>query len=86
MAAEIPLLLLVAALVGAGLNVIRGASNSSEPFSFKKAAGAAVAATIAAFAAIAVFDVSTLGGPVQTFIVGALAGFSADFGLSRLNK
>jgi hypothetical protein len=86
MAAEIPILLLVAALVGAALNVIRGASNSTEPFAIKKAAGAAVAATISAFAALSLFDVATLGGPVQTFIVGALAGFTADFGLSRLNK
>lgn len=86
MAAEIPILLLVAALFGAGLNVARGYSNSEESFSIKKTLGAAVAAVIAAFAALSVFDVATLGGPVQTFIVGALAGFTADFGLSRLNK
>lgn len=86
MAAEIPILLVVAALVGAGLNVIRGYSNSTEAFSLKKLAGAFTAAIIAALAAISVFDVSQLGGPVQTFVVGALAGFTADFGLSRLNR
>lgn len=86
MAAEIPILLLAAALFGAGLNVARGYSNSDQPFSIKKTLGAAVAATISAFAALSLFDVATLGGPVQTFIVGALAGFTADFGLSRLNK
>ena len=86
MATEIPILLLVAALIGAGLNVARGYSQSEEPFNVKKTLGAAVAATIAAFAALSVFDVSTLGGPIQTFIVGALAGFTADFSLSRLNK
>jgi hypothetical protein len=84
--ADIPVLLLVAALVGAGLNVIRGYSNSDEAFSIKKLTGAIVAAVIGAFAAISVFNVETLGGPVQTFLIGALTGFTADFGLSRLNR
>ena len=86
MAAEIPLLLLGAALAGAGLNVLRGFSHSEEPFSFKKASGAAVAAAIASLAAISIFDVTTLSGPIQTIVLGILAGFGADFTLSKLNK
>lgn len=84
--ADIPILLVAAALAGAGLNVIRGKANSAEPFSFKKALGAGIAAGIAALATVSVFDVSTLGGPVQTVLLGILTGFSADFTLSRLNK
>lgn len=86
MALDVPVLLLIAALGGAALNVIRGAANSQDSFSFKKATGAAVAATIAALAAVNVFDLNLLNGPVQTIILGLLTGFGADFTLSRLNK
>jgi drug/metabolite transporter (DMT)-like permease len=79
-------LLVVASIFGAGLNVIRGASNSSEPFSFKKFGGALVAAIVAGIAAIQILEPTSLGGPIQVFIVGLLAGFGADFTLSRLNK
>ena len=47
---DIPTLLVAGALIGAGLNVIRGVSQSSEKFNLKKASGAAIAATIAALA------------------------------------
>lgn len=83
---DIPILLVAAALAGAGLNVIRGVSNSSEKFSFRKATGAAVAAVIASLAAVTAFDATVLAGPVQTVLLGLLTGFSADFALSRLNK
>ncbi len=76
---DIPILLLVAALGGAGLNVLRGYSKSDDSFSLKKAAGAAVAATIAALASVSLFDVTSLGGPVSTVVFGLLVGFGADF-------
>ena len=63
---DIPTLLVAGALIGAGLNVIRGVSQSSEKFNLKKASGAAIAATIAALATVSIFDVSVLGGPIQT--------------------
>ena len=83
---DIPTLLVAGALIGAGLNVIRGVSQSSEKFNLKKASGAAIAATIAALATVSIFDVSVLGGPIQTITPGLLAGFGADYSLSRLNK
>jgi hypothetical protein len=83
---DIPTLLVAGALIGAGLNVIRGVSQSSEKFNLKKASGAAIAATIAALATVSIFDVSVLGGPIQTIVLGLLAGFGADYSLSRLNK
>ena len=66
---DIPSLLIAGALLGAALNVIRGVSQSEEKFNFKKASGAAIAATVAALATL-----------------GLLAGFGADYSLSRLNK
>jgi hypothetical protein len=83
---DIPIVLVVAALAGAGLNVIRGYASSENAFSFKKASGAGIAAIIAALATVSVFDVSVLGGPIQTAILGLLAGFGSDFTLSRLNR
>lgn len=83
---DIPVLLVVASLAGAALNVIRGYSNSDGDFSFKKATGAVIAASLASLAAISVFDVAALGGPVQIVILGLLTGFSSDFALTRLNK
>ena len=83
---DIPTLLVAGALIGAGLNVIRGVSQSSEKFNLKKASCAAIAATIAALATVSIFDVSVLGGPIQTITLGLLAGFGADYSLSRLNK
>ena len=83
---DIPSLLIGGAILGAALNVIRGVSQSEEKFNMKKASGAAIAATIAALATVSIFDVSTLGGPIQTITLGLLAGFGADYSLSRLNK
>jgi len=83
---DIPTLLIAGALVGAGLNVIRGVSNSDQAFNLKKATGAAIAAVVAALATVSIFDISVLGGPVQTVVLGLLAGFGADYSLSKLNK
>ena len=83
---DIPSLLIAGALLGAALNVIRGVSQSEEKFNFKKASGAAIAATVAALATVSIFDLSALGGPIQTITLGLLAGFGADYSLSRLNK
>ena len=71
---DIPSLLVAGALLGAALNVIRGVSQSEEKFNMKKASGAAIAATIAALATVSIFDVSTLGGPIQTITLGFLYG------------
>jgi len=83
---DIPILLVVATLGGAALNVIRGVSNSADPFSFKKASAAVITAALASLAAVSVFDVSVLGGPVQTVILGLLTGFGANFTISKLTK
>ena len=81
---DIPILLLLAA--GAILNVVRGYLNTEKPFAPRKLVGAIIAACITAIALVSVFDVSTLGGPVQMVILGLMSGFGSDFALSRLNK
>lgn len=83
---NLELVLIASALVGAGLNVLRGWSKSSESFDLKKTVGAAIVAVIAALGAISVFDVSTLGGYIQAILVGLLTGFSAEYAVNKLKK
>lgn len=83
---DIPLLLVIAAIGGASLNIIRGAANSSDPFSYKKTIGGLITAVVASLGAVVVFDVSSLGGPVQTVLLGLLVGFASDFTTSKLKK
>lgn len=84
---DIPILLVIAALVGATLNIIRGWSASTEQkLDAKKLSGGIIASITAALAAVVVFDVHALGGPVQTFLLGLLVGFAADFTTSKLKK
>ncbi len=84
--AELEVVLIAAALVGAGLNVLRGTLKDSNDFKPKLFVGALITATVAALAAVQVFDVSTLGGITQTILLGLLTGFSADVAISKLKK
>jgi len=85
--AEIPVLFLIAAIAGAGLNVARGALNQpKEDFSIRLATGGLIAAAVGALAATAVFDFSTITGVAETVVLGILAGFSSDFAFSKLKK
>ena len=83
---DIPILLVIAALGGASLNILRGAANSDDGFSLKKTIGGLITAVIASLGAVVVFDTSQLGGPVQTILLGLLVGFAADFTTSKLKK
>ena len=85
--ADIPILLVAAALVGSILNVIRGAVQpDAGEFQIKKLVGALIAAGFATLGAVVVFDVSNIGGPVQLTILGLIAGFTTDFTLSKLKQ
>lgn len=84
--ADLELVLIVSALAGAGLNVIRGAAKSTEDFSPRLAIGALITAGVAALGATAVFDVSTLGGVTQAVVLGLLTGFSADQAINKLKS
>lgn len=86
MTLDLEIVLIVSALAGAGLNVIRGAARSTEDFSPRLAVGAGITAGIAALATIAIFDVSTIGGVTQAVVLGLLAGFSADQAINKLKS
>jgi len=84
--ANLELVLIVAALAGASLNIIRGTINDSNGFKPKLFIGGIITACIAALAAVQVFDVTTLGGITQTVLLGLLTGFSADVAISKLKS
>ncbi len=84
--ADLEVILIVSALVGAGLNVVRGAAKSTEDFSPRLALGALITAGIAALGATAIFDVSTIGGVTQAIVLGLLTGFSADQVIHKLKN
>lgn len=83
---DVPILLVIASLIGAGLNVVRGWSGNDKPVNPKKIAGSLITAVIATLATVVVFDASNIGGPVQTVILGLLVGFSSDYTISKLKK
>lgn len=83
---ELELVLIGAALAGASLNVIRGNLKATTAFKPKLFVGALITGTVAALAAVQVFDVTTLGGISQTVLLGLLTGFSADVAISKLKQ
>ncbi len=82
---NLELVLIAAALTGASLNVLKGTINS-EVFKPKLLVGGLITASIAALAAVQVFDVTTLGGITQVVLLGLLTGFSADVTISKLKN
>lgn len=87
MAVEIPLVLLLSAIAGAGLNVARGALQVPKAdFSWRKAIGGLIGATLGAIGAVALIDPITAVGTVGLIVLGLITGFSADFTLSKLKK
>lgn len=85
--ADIPILLVVAAVIGAGLNVVRGKTQDpNSSWNVKKIIGGLIAATLGALAVVSTIDVSNIGGPVALIILGLLTGFSVDFTVSKLKK
>jgi hypothetical protein len=84
--ADIPILLVAAAIVGAGLNVARGALHEPKTdFSWRKALGGLIAGGIGALAAVQLIDISGIG-QVGIALIGILAGFGSDYGFSKLKK
>jgi len=82
---EALVLVAVAAIVGAGLNTLRGYLHSKEPYSAKKLAGSVIIATFAALAlsqAIVVEGLTTSG----VVLVGLVTGFTADYAITKAKK
>jgi len=87
MAVEIPLVLLISAVAGAGLNVARGAlKEPKEKFSFRKALGGFIGAVFGAIAAVSLIDPTAVIGTVGLIVLGLITGFSADYALSKTKK
>ena len=83
--AEIPLLLIVAVLAGAFLNVIRGVVGQSV-FDYRLFVGTLITASLAAISAAAVLDVASITGQVELFVIGLITGFGVDFSVAKLKK
>ena len=82
-----PTLLVVgAAVVGAGLNTLRGYLHSEEKvYSAKKLAGALIISTFAAIAVAQTIAVDSVG-LVGLGLIGLSTGFAADFAVSKAKK
>jgi len=87
MAVEIPLVLLIAAIAGAGLNVARVAlKEPKDSFSPRKALGGLIGAVFGAIAAVQLIDPTAVVGIVGLVVLGLITGFTSDFALSKLKK
>ena len=82
---EALILVAVAAIIGAGLNTLRGYLHSKEPYSAKKLAGSVIIATFAALAlsqTIIVEGLTTEG----VALIGLVTGFTADYAITKAKK
>lgn len=80
------LITVVAAVIGAGLNTLRGYLNSEEKvYSARKLAGALIISTFAAIAVAQTIAVEGVG-LVGLGLIGLTTGFAADFAVSKAKK
>ncbi len=82
-----PVLITVgAAVVGAGLNTLRGyLHREDESYSARKLAGALIISTFAAIAVANTIAVEGVG-EVGLALIGLTTGFAADFAVSKAKK
>ena len=81
-----PTLLVVgAAITGAGLNTLRGYLHSEAAYSAKKLAGALIISTFAAIAVAQTIAIDSVG-LVGLALIGLSTGFAADFAVSKAKK
>jgi hypothetical protein len=81
-----PTLLVVgAAVTGAGLNTVRGYLHSEGSYSAKKLAGALIISTFAAIAVAQTIAVDSVG-LVGLALIGLTTGFATDFAVSKAKK
>ena len=82
-----PILITVgAAVIGAGLNTVRGYLHSEgDAYSAKKLAGALIISTFAAIAVAQTIAVDSVG-LVGLALIGLSTGFAADFAITKAKK
>jgi len=75
-----------AAVIGAGLNTVRGYLHSEDvAYSAKKLAGALIISTFAAIAVAQTIAVDSVG-LVGLALIGLTTGFAADFAITKAKK
>ena len=80
------LLTVAAAIVGAGLNTVRGYLHSEgDSYSAKKLAGALIISTFAAIAVAQTIAVDSVG-LVGLALIGLSTGFAADLAITKAKK
>ena len=82
---EALILVAVAAIIGAGLNTLRGYLHSKEPYSAKKLAGSLIIATFAALALSQTIIVEGLSTQAVA-LIGLVTGFTADYAITKAKK
>ena len=83
---ETPILVIIGALIGAGLNVARGYLNSDPTVKLdpKLILGGFITGLFTALSAVQFLNVPTGLSDVGLFIFGAVFGFVGDFSISKL--
>jgi len=80
------LITVVAAVIGAGLNTLRGYLHSEDQtYSARKLAGALIISTFAAIAISQTIAVEGIG-EIGLALIGLTTGFAADFAVSKAKK
>jgi len=74
-----------AAVIGAGLNTLRGYLHSESAYSAKKLAGALIISTFAAVAVAQTIAIDSIG-IVGLALIGLTTGFAADFAITKAKK
>lgn len=83
--AEIPLILVVAVLAGAFLNVIRGVIGENK-FDYRLFAGSLITAGFAAISTAVVLDFAGVTDVLGLILLGLIAGFGSDVAISKLKR
>jgi hypothetical protein len=79
------LITVVAAVVGAGLNTLRGYLHSEDSYSARKLAGALIISTFAALGVSQAISVEGVG-EIGLALIGLTTGFAADFAVTKAKK
>ena len=79
------LITVLAAVVGAGLNTLRGYLHSEESYSARKLAGALIISTFAALGVSQAISVEGVG-EIGLALIGLTTGFAADFAVTKAKK
>ena len=80
------LITVVAAVIGAGLNTLRGYLHSEDQtYSARKLAGALIISTFAAIAISQTIAIEVIG-EIGLVLIGLTTGFAADFAVSKAKK